>query len=285
LLRYKFDPDRSSTELSEIRHLIEETRIPPSTVFRRGSPFHPALVIILFLSLQIPLRATFEEANKAYNEGRFIAAVESYQSILDPASPQPVVLYNLGTAYLQMDVRGRAIAHFSAALREQPRATDIRHNLSLARQKVSGGRKQIQQAFLGRFIRSLSLSEWRKLLSLTASVTMLLLAWRVLRPGRIPSFFIPPVLAFLALAAIFNLCALSAASTDDSAMLVIEKEVTFRFGPTKNSETLFVLNDGTEIQAIRHHGDWTFARDSAGRTGWVLTKGLLSPSQLFGKSP
>jgi hypothetical protein len=78
----------------------------------------------------------FDQANQAYREGSFSAALDAYERIVAEGLGGPELYYNLGNAYYRLGELGEARLWYERALLEEPRDEDIRHNLSLIRSQV-----------------------------------------------------------------------------------------------------------------------------------------------------
>lgn len=84
------------------------------------------LPVLLFVGLMmLPVHALqaqttpqvlFDEANEAYDQGKYREAIKTYHSILENAESGPVYL-NLGLSYVQLDSLGKAKYYFMKAQR------------------------------------------------------------------------------------------------------------------------------------------------------------------------
>ncbi len=82
--------------------------------------------------------ADFSSANKLYAEGKFAAAANSYESILQTGAQSPALLFNAGNAEFKSGYLGKAIAAYRQAAQLSPRDAELRANLAFVRNQVQG---------------------------------------------------------------------------------------------------------------------------------------------------
>jgi SH3 domain protein len=51
-------------------------------------------------------------------------------------------------------------------------------------------------------------------------------------------------------------------------------KITMRTGPGISHKIVAMVTSGTKLQILEHRKDWSMVRNSAGKTGWVLTRFL-----------
>ena len=95
---------------------------------------HFTLVLAVCFFVQLPLFAqdNWQQAEELYRQGKFSAALSTYETILKNYPNDPFVYYNIGNCYFKMGSKGLAVANYYLAFRLAPRDRDIRHNLALA---------------------------------------------------------------------------------------------------------------------------------------------------------
>ena len=69
--------------------------------------------------------------------------------------------------------------------------------------------------------------------------------------------------------------------TDRPWAVVVENEVSVRYGPVEASPEQFKWFDGTELRVRDTHtansAEWILAQDPTGRQGWLPTSAVLQP--------
>ncbi|MBR3899472.1 MAG: hypothetical protein IKJ44_04285 [Elusimicrobiaceae bacterium] len=124
---------------------------------------------ILMLCLPVLLclsgfAADMQQAEQLYREGKYAAALGTYEDLLRAYPNDPFLYYNIGNCYFKMGSRGLATANYYRAWRANPRDKDITHNLSLA--LTASGEKfvpagmpaALHQAFFGLTLQELKVA-------------------------------------------------------------------------------------------------------------------------------
>lgn len=89
-----------------------------------------SLLLVGFSSVQA--QGLNPEAEDLYRQGKFSAALFSYEKDLEKYPNDPYVYYNIGNCYFKMGSTGLAVANYYRAFLLAPRDADIRRNLTLA---------------------------------------------------------------------------------------------------------------------------------------------------------
>jgi tetratricopeptide (TPR) repeat protein len=101
----------------------------------------------------------FDEANRLYEQGKFLEAARAYESIAASGAATAHVWFNLGNANYKAGHIGRAIAAYRMAERLTPRDTALRANLQFVRGRVySDDRAHVPR--WRTMVRYLTLNEW-----------------------------------------------------------------------------------------------------------------------------
>ena len=222
----------------------------------------------------VDLPAAFDEANRLYEQGRFGAAADAYESLLSAGQTTPAVLHNLGNARLKNGEVGRSIQAFLQAERLAPRDSGVQANLQFARRSVKGA-EESSVWWPRRLVGRLSGNEWAWIASGCACLFFLLLAvreWRPelkkpVRPFR-QTFGSLLVVALAGFWVVMN-------SERRTIGVVVVKEAPVRFTPLEESPVAFTAIDGLEVAILGRkiglpgQGDWVEVRDAAQRSGWI----------------
>ena len=92
-----------------------------------------SLVFGLNSGYAIDFESLMQSGNHYYEQGEFAKAIAEYQKIIAAEGVSSTVHYNLGCAYFNEEVFGRAILHFEKARQLSPRDVDILHNLEYSK--------------------------------------------------------------------------------------------------------------------------------------------------------
>jgi tetratricopeptide (TPR) repeat protein len=207
----------------------------------------------LFIHILIPFSfantsfdSLFAEGNQSYRNQNYASAIDSWQKADSIAPGHAGVLYNIGNAWYRSGRHGLAIVYYLRALKADPLNKDIRHNLAQA----EALRQDLPEPVV-----SPELAEiWYKLrhvLNLNQLGLLALLLWSVafgvwMRKHKTPGLYF----------VLYTLVGLWLASTgmwvyriyeqqhDKRAVIIVQAADVFS-EPSKNSDVLFVLHEGT----------------------------------------
>lgn len=236
--------------------------------------------------------ASFDAANKLYEQGRFAEAAAAYAKQLEAAPSSPTLRYNLGNAWFKAGQTGRAIAAYREAERLAPRDPNIRFNLQFARKKVTGSEVE-PGSLVARALAALTVNEWTMLAAMAFWIWMLLLAareWRPLWRGAVSGYTATAGVVTVVLVG----CVAGAASQLNRAEAVVcVPEVIVRSGPLEEAKVLHQMRDGVEVEILDRKelsiGDakqsWVQVRDATGRAGWLKSDQVVQLGQAGGGKP
>jgi hypothetical protein len=213
--------------------------------------------------------ATFEQANRLYEQGRYPEAIRAYESMLAAGQVSPAVYFNLGDACFKNGQVGRAIASFRRAEQQTPRDPDVRANLQFARSSVAGTIAARPARWL-RWLPRLTLDEAAMATSAVIWFWFALLIAQQLRPPtHKPLRGLTRVAGTAAVAMIVCTAALWHARLGVPTAIVVRPEATVRFGPVEESQRAFTARDGVELEVGDTQGDWLQVTDASRRVGWL----------------
>lgn len=224
--------------------------------------------------------ASFEQANKLYEQGKYDEAAAAYQALLQRGAVSPVVYFNLGNAWFKSGQTGRAIAAYRQAEHLAPRDPNVRFNLQFARKKVTGTDVRAGVDWL----RNLTLNEWTWIAIAAYWIFFVLLVLRELRPAWRASLRGASVLAAVAFLLSAGLL-LAAYRAPTTSAVVVSPNAVVRYGPLDESQVFYQLRDGSELTVLdrKRTGEnqtWLQVRDSSRRIGWLKQQEVivLSPT-------
>jgi tetratricopeptide (TPR) repeat protein len=235
------------------------------------------LLALAALCLAAPLWATaagnehlLREADRAYREGHYQAAFDSYHQLLRAEGATGHLLYNLGNAAFRLNQTGRAILYYERARTLLPRDADLRFNLGHVREQVRDDIPEseglVRAAFF--WLDSVTLPE---LFWCFAAANLLfwgVLAARLFSRAEWTSSLLFLLLALWVLAGSSFGLKWQQARTDDRAV-VLQTEVSVFAGPDSRDTVLFKLHEGAIVRVERTEEGWSLARLPDGRRGWL----------------
>ncbi|MBK9138972.1 MAG: tetratricopeptide repeat protein [Verrucomicrobia bacterium] len=219
--------------------------------------------------------ATFDAANRLFDQGKYFEAVAGFESILRSGRASPALYFNLGNAYFKLGEAGRALAAYRVAARMAPRDPDIAANLEFVRRSVSGGAPP-RPGVLTRLVTRLTLDEWAVLTAASLWLWMGALLWRqqVANPG--PASRRLALFGAIATVLIGTLLAFAWAEVNwQRSVVVIAKEAILRHGPLDESPSLQTLRDGQELRVRDEKDDWLLVSGATRGPGWIKRDQVL----------
>jgi len=224
--------------------------------------------------------AVFTRAAEDFDAGRYVAAVQSYESLLSMGFPTAPVYFNLGNAYFRAGDLGRAVwAYRSAALRA-PRDPDIEANLTVARLAARDRIEAMSPGLIRQVWRTLS-----GVLSLSEGARLVTIVWLMLWAGAAAWLLVPswrarvaPALkglAFLWAVATLILAARYIATHNTTAGVVVAVETEALSGPGGDADVVFSGHAGLEFIVRGQRADYVLVELRNGRVGWVPAVDLL----------
>jgi len=229
----------------------------------------PSLCTLLIWATSAALAdpVTFEQANKLYEEGRFLEAIQAYQELMTN-SPSPAVHYNLGNAWFKSGQIGEAIAEYRRAEALSPRDPDIRANLKFARDRVNG--PSSRPGWLEQKAATFSTGEWAAATTMAIWVFFSLLVAGQFRPawraGLGPWNRLAGAGATLLLTSTIWTWH-SRANTHIA--VIVPRETVMRRGPFEESQSASTLGMGTEVRVLDEKGGWLQVTPDGQYLGWI----------------
>lgn len=224
---------------------------------------------------------TKSEADSAYIQGDYAAAVQMYESLLQQGEALELY-YNLGNSYFKLDDLGRAILNYERALMLQPSHADVQANLEIARAKTVDKVVPIPEIFFLAWIHavrgSLSADSWGIcaiffFLLMGVSLTLYFFAKRM--AWKKGGFFAG--MASLLLCVVCNVFAYQQRSrfVHRTEAIVLAPSVTVRSTPSESGTSLFVLHEGHKL-SVKDDSmrEWKEIRLEDGKVGWVPAEAI-----------
>ena len=223
--------------------------------------------LITFSGFAADLSATFDSANKLYEQGKFTDAAQTYTKMIQSGTVSSAIYFNLGNAYFKAGQLGRAIWAFREAEDLTPRDPDVRANLQFVRARVQGPTGS--SATWQRWLATLTLNEWAILTAVIVWVWLGMLVVIQFRPALKES-----VRALLWSGAVGILvcggCTMAAWSGDSTkTAIAVAPDALVHNGPLDEAPTSATVHDGAELTVLDTKNDWLQVRVDNQRVGWL----------------
>jgi tetratricopeptide (TPR) repeat protein len=248
---------------------------------RKHGKNHTSATALWLLLLILPLTAsaaTKENADEEYLKGNYQQAITDYEALLKQGvSPQ--IYFNLGNAYFRTDNITRAILNYERAHMLSPGDEDIQFNLQFARSKTIDKIVPESEMFFFGWYKSMvlltSVDRWAYLAVVSISLVLVLLLLYLFADSivlRKIGFF--GAVIFLVIFLLSNLFAYQQKRMleNRSGAIIISSSVNIKKSPADNSETSFVLHEGTKVDITDSSiKGWSEIHVADGREGWVTS--------------
>lgn len=240
------------------------------------------LLCILFTSLSIAQEEdVFKEGNRFYNEGQFNEAIVNYETILKSGKHSADLYFNLANAHYKLNHIAPSIFYYEKALMLSPNDSDIKNNLSFARNMTIDAIDHIPEVGISNQIdmlaKKLSFDDWAKItVILTVLFVILVISFYFTKSTAKKRLSF--VAASLALISCGIVLALTYRTYDleqnDHPAIIFAKESIVKSEPNLRGEASFVLHEGTKVQILDSFEDWKKIRLTDGKTGWISDQDL-----------
>jgi len=241
--------------------------------------------LFLFLNTSIfaqDFTAGLTEAQLLYDEGKYLAAAEKYESILvETGKISFEIYYNLGNAYFKADNLPAAILNYERAKKIKPTNEDLLFNLEIANQQVVDEFEQVPELSVNKWYRSFVLSipsnTWAFLSIILFIIALVGAAFFL--SGNMLSIK-KTALSIALVSLIISGFTLLFASTHKNVLqnnieaIIFSPNVTATSAPTQQSTSLFVLHEGTKVKVIEQQNEWVRIKISDGNIGWLLAENI-----------
>jgi tetratricopeptide (TPR) repeat protein len=239
------------------------------------------MLILVFLLASFQMNANdnlllMEQANKYYDEGEFLPAIETYQAILESGFESAALYYNLGNAYFKINDLPSAILNFEKARKIAPFDDDIHNNLEIANSRIVDKIEPLPGLFIFKWwnllINLQSLEQWVRInvgsfiLILLMILTFLMARYIWLRKlsfwfGLV--FIVAFTVSFIIANQRYNMF------INQTEAIVFTPTVTVKSSPRDNSTDIFVIHEGIKVQLTNQVGEWYEIRIPDGSKGWI----------------
>lgn len=218
----------------------------------------------------------FEEGNKAYNEGEYQAAINSYEKILENGETSAEVYFNLGNAHYKLNNIAPSVYYYEKALQLNPNDKDIRDNLAFAQNMVLDDIEEEESTGLAGLWRDsvsvLGYNQWAWL-AVTCSIlfAVLFLVYYFSRKTFLKRLFftLSMVLIFFSVLSVVFAFQQKEYATGGQYAIIFSEEAGVRGEPTLRGEEIFTLHEGTKIEVLETYQDWIRFELANGIQGWM----------------
>ena len=212
----------------------------------------------------------FTEAATKYQAGNFKEAARLYEKIIESGDKTAAAHYNLGNAYFRLGKKGRALVEYERALRIAPRDKNLRWNVQILKSSLAdrvGEEKSLGHVWRERVLGFFSMSEVAAIFSICL-ILLFLFSWAY----RISSTnaFKGTVWFLIVIAGMFAaLMMLKWQEEKDPRLVILDKEVFVRYGPSPKETKVFLLHEGAKAKVLDRSKKWLYVDIDSRHAGWI----------------
>lgn len=218
----------------------------------------------------------FDKANELYRINKYTEAIKIYEQIENNGAISSELYFNLGNAYYKINSVAPSIYNYEKALQLNPLNLDATTNLAFAKRMtldhIEALPKTLFQKLEANYIQQLSFNQWAYAAVVCSFLTAVffLLFYFSFSPSKKRIYFITSILSgiglFIVLIFAFkgyrnNLSKIEA--------IIFEEKTSVKNAPTKYSEEIFELHEGTKVLVLDTVESWKKIKIDDGKTGWI----------------
>ncbi|MDN3678510.1 tetratricopeptide repeat protein [Flavobacterium paronense] len=232
---------------------------------------------IFLLIFQISLAQTgFDQGNKFYEKENWIAAISSYESVVNSGKQSAELYFNLGNCYYKSHKVAPAIFNFEKALLLSPNDTEIKTNLEFARKMAIDDIKVIPKVGFNKLLADLTskyyYDTWAWIAVAFAFLFLLFFVGYYFSHSTVLKriFFFGMFLWLIGIG-------LSAASgfyekgrmDNERPAIVFAETASVKSEPKSAATDAFVLHEGTKVYILESIANWKKVELTDETTGWI----------------
>ncbi len=235
-----------------------------------------ALLLIIFTKIfSEGFDKNFYEANKHYNNSKYLESIQIYESILVKGWESSNLYYNLGNSYFRQNQIGQAIWAYKKALKMDPRDKDLIKNISIAEARIKD-RIILPDEFYfvkiyGKFKSRYTLKEWLLIggvIVLFTVVSFLISEFRIINNLKIVR--VVKILMLLTVGVHVLILDKFFDDNNDKLGIVIDNQVKAYSGPFYGDNSiLFNINEGTQVIINQNQKNWAEIILLDGKRAWI----------------
>jgi len=218
---------------------------------------------------------SFRTANKYYESGKYLEAIDEYKKILTLGFENGKIYYNMAGAYLKLGKIGEAILHYERAQLFMPRDADLKANMRFANNMVAGknmpGKGVWYWRPLRKFIDSFTINEFTLLTVFTYWGMLFFIALSLIIKSKKRIFIVCISIATVFLL-FFGTVTLQKTVYVSQSSIIISKSTDVMYGPFESATKFFTLREGNSVIVLNRRDGWSKIKRPDGKVGWLRTE-------------
>lgn len=241
-------------------------------------------IVILFLFLSISAFAIdssnpFLDGNNYYKEGKYDAAISSYESVLTSGQQSSELYFNLANSCYKVHKVAPAIYNYEKALLLNPDDTEIKTNLEFAKKLKIDDIKEFPKVGFDKLLQDITSTyvydTWAWISIVFAVLFLVFFVGYYFSCSGIVkrTFFTGMFLIFI--------CIISTVSAgifeknrfyNDRPAILFAEITLLKTEPKISSKTIFTLHEGTKVMVLETSSNWKKVQLTDETVGWLESK-------------
>lgn len=242
------------------------------------------IVVLLFaFGLKAQEANLFDDATQLYADGKYEAAIENYQEILEQGKTSTEVYFNLANAHYKLDQIGPSIYYYNKALQLSPNDEEVQNNLAFAQEKTIDLIEEIPKTgwskFIDNLISTFYFETWAKI---AIGFSILLLCFGIgyyfSKKSWAKRFFFGLSGLSLILGVLSVIFAYQQFDIQQSKTfaIIFSKVATVHAEPNPNSMEAFTLHEGTKVKVLDNFNGYAQIKLTDDSRGWIKEGAIKS---------
>jgi len=219
----------------------------------------------------------FEQGKGQYKNENYTEAIANWTKVLEAGEHSAALYFNLGNAYYKLNQVGPSIYYYEKALQLSPNDSDIKNNLSFAKNATIDAIEPLPQTLFAKWdsqVSGLMTYEgwaWTTVLAALVLSLCFLMYYFTADSGRKRLYFAGFIIgAFVMITGLTMSYRVYDKSLNDRHAIVFAESTQIKSEPSMGSETSFVLHEGTQVQILELEGEWFHIQIADGKDGWII---------------
>ena len=242
------------------------------------------LYLFLFISASVfatDVANSFQDGNAHYNNGKYEAAITSYESVLASGQQSAALYFNLANSYYKLNKVAPAIYNYEKALQLNPNDQEILTNLDFAKKMAIDDIKVVPKVGFDKLIADFTsgyrYDTWAWISIAFAFMFLAFFIGYYFSPTAFKKriyftgmFVVLLLLLTSVFAAIFEKNRIST----EKAAIIFAETASLKGEPKASSQETILLHEGTKVYIIESIANWKKVQLTDETTGWISDEAI-----------
>jgi len=223
-------------------------------------------------------QALFSQATENYKNEQYKKAIDQWSSIAANGQHSAALYYNIANAHYKLNQIGPSIYYYEKALVLAPNDTQIKTNLTFAQNATIDAITPLPKTFFSRWytlvVGQFTFDGWAVITVVCSCLFCVLFIgyYFASEEKKKRLFFTTAMLSVCFFILTFTMASVSYNDLQNNVFaIVFSQETDLKSAPKNNSDTVFVIHQGTKIRLLENDGLWSRIALVNGIEGWMPT--------------